>query len=90
MLIISNVGRGWRPISLGEPLQTTDQYLDVRDERWKVSTYWTEGAVINLGKVPYRRAVSRGARFAAFCAAIPKRWRAFWAAVAEIIQNTFA
>ncbi len=86
MLILSPkiLGRGWVQVPTGEPLRSSDQFLDYDPELggWKICSYWTADGQVNAGRVPYRRAVSWRARLEAFGPYARKVWdrriKALW------------
>ncbi len=75
----SAIGQGYRQLQLDEPIRSTDQWFSViheglRHYPWRPSMYWSSDLKVHDGKVPYRRAVSLGARIAAFWRLGQKVW----------------
>lgn len=76
MLLISpnQLGRGWVQLDAGEPLKTSDQYMDYSTGQWKISSFFTSDRQFNAGKVPYRRAETVRAKWEALGPVIRKVW----------------
>ncbi len=79
MLIISPqlLGRGFVQLIAGEQLRSSDQFFDPDPQTggWKMSTAFTSDKRLNLGRSPYRRAMTWRAKLSILVPLVQKYWR---------------
>lgn len=73
------VGRGWRPVGVGEPVKSHYQYFafHTTPPGWKLGSFMTNERIVNSGVANYRRATSLRSWMSLLFPLISKYYRHF-------------